>query len=499
MSGLNISGFIKHGGDGGGGGRGQWLREWKKNGVGEITVWFNVRAPIVPSFSHQFMLEDTYDDKETKKKIPVLRYPRFVTPDPEIVARHQYFRHPNGMLKTPPDRDPFLLLREWLRHADHLPLEEPIFKWQDFKNHKLIVWERGVISGLVKSGNHNWNHSLDTKLEYIYVVVDNDNIDDGPVLAREGKLLAQRIVEVITQQQSMFGEDEGDPAQFPYAFRWVAVDAPSPMNRYKAFKAEDAEHTDEVWAQLCREDFPDPTPYGVPGDGDMVKIRDAFAAAAQVELPLDEIFSEDSAVRQALIRGDLNRAPARASKAAQARGTAPETTKPPVPKPGAKPGTKPAAAPAGQQTKGPQPRRKKVEAPAEPEPAPEEPEEPETIPCDDCQHPMLATDSKCPNCGTEYEVDEPDEPKPKAAPKPVPGKPAAQAKPAPGKPTAGKPAQAKPKAGAAAPKAAPKTAPKQEEPAGGGQQTNCWSCQAELNGSIMCPECGLEQGDDIPF
>lgn len=486
MGGLNISGFLKHGGSDGGGNRGQWLRQWHKNNVGEITVWLHVRAPIVPSFSHQFMLEDTYEDKETKKKVPTLRFLRFVSPDPEIIARNQYFRHPDGTMKNPPDCDPFLLLREWLRNAEHLPLEEPIFKWNDPKNRKVIVWDRGQLSGLVKRGG-NWNHTLDTKLEYVYVVVDNDNIADGPVLDREGKALSQRTVEVIEQQQSMFGTDEGDPAQFPYAFRWTATDAPSPMNIYKAFKAENAEHTDEVWEQISREEYPDPTPYGSPVDGDMAKIRDAFAAAAQTELPLDEIFSDDSAVRLALTRV-AQRAPARASRAAQARTAAPETSKPPLPKPGAKPGTAGAkAAPsngAQAKTTGPQPRRKKVETPAEPPP------EEETIPCDDCQHPMLPTDTKCTNCGTEYEpmADEAQPAKPATAPKPAQAKPNAGTKPA---------TTAKPKPGAVAkPKAA---AAQQELPVEGEAQTNCWSCQTELNGADRCPECGLEQGDDIPF
>lgn len=471
--GLGIAEFLKHGGDGGGG-RGGWLREWRKNGKGEATIWLHTRAPIVPAFSHSFMLEDTYEDKETKKKTPTLRFPRFISPDPEIVTRNQFFRD-NGILRTPPDRDPFLLLREWLRFADHLALEAPIFQWQHFKERKTIVWDRGEISGLVKRGKHNWNHSLDTKIEYIYIVVDHDDAAAGAVFAREGKLLSQKMVEVIGYQRKEFGEDQGDPCQHPYAFRWIADDSSGvPLNAYKCFKAEAAVCSDEIWNAIADDNHPDPVPLGEPGDGDMAKIRDAFKAAAQVDLPLDKIFSEDSEERRALCR-PATRAPARSSKAAQQRSEA--APKPPAPTP-----RQPAAAAAQKPaptTSGPQPRRKKVEPKVEPEV--------ETIPCDDCGHQMLPTDSKCGGCGTEYEIDE------ASAPTLPPKKPAqapatAATRPKPGPPT----------------KQAPVEETPGDEPVAG--PTNCWSCQADLTaverdskGILLCANCGLDQGDDIPF
>jgi hypothetical protein len=353
-SGLGIAGLLKHTSDSGGGG--QWLRTWRKKGVGEVTIWLHTRAPIVPCFSHSFMFEDEYEDKETQKTVPTLRYPRFVSPDAEIVHRNQYFRNDDGTMQVPPDLDPFLLLREWLRFgAEHIGLEDPIFKWHNAKERKDIVWERGTLSGQVKRGKNNFNHSLDTKLEYIYVVVDNDDVDAGPVLAREGKLVSQKIVEVIKHQQKQYGDVEGDPTQHPYAFQIIAEDASSPMNAYKAFKAERAAFSDEVWAQVSSEDFPDPLQYGQPSEGDMEKIRELFEQAAQVELPLDQIFSEDPAVRRDVTRptGGGKRPPPRASKAAQSAGTGaqpkPAAVQPPVPQRSAtsKPDTsKPDATPA---------------------------------------------------------------------------------------------------------------------------------------------------------
>jgi predicted RNA-binding Zn-ribbon protein involved in translation (DUF1610 family) len=486
-AGLGIAAFLKHNSDAGGGG--QWLRQWRKKGVGEVTIWLHTLAPIVPCFSHSFMFEDEYEDKQTGKTTPTLRYPRFVSPDAEIVHRNQYFRNDDGTMQVPPDLDPFLLLREWLRFgAEHLSLEEPIFKWHDAKERRDVVWERGELSGLVKRGQKNFGHSLDTKLEYIYVVVDNDAVSEGPVLAREGKLVSQKIGEVIKQQQKQWGDKQGDPLQHPYAFQLVGEDASSPMNAYKAFKAERAEFTEEVWAQISCEDFPDPLKHGQPVEGDMEKLRELFEQAAQVELPIDQIFSDDPAVRRDLTRNTGGNRPApRASKASATKVAAPtQAQRPPVPQRGGKP----AAAAAPQTNTGaPQVRRKKVDKPAEPPPP-----EVEVIPCADCGKDMLATDTKCSSCGAEYEliVDE------AQAAVAVPTLPAANAN---GKPST----STKPKS-AAAPKPIPAASPSSRQPSlphtDSAQKevvANCWSCGALLNGKDNCPSCGIEQGDDLPF
>jgi hypothetical protein len=475
--GLGIAGFLKHTDDSGS--SGQWLKSWHKGGKGEIIVWLHTRAPIVPCMSHSFMREDEYTDKQSGKTVPTLRYPRYISPDPEVIHRNQYFRNEDGTLQIPPDLDPFLLLREWLRLADHLPLEEPIFKWNDEKNRKVVVWERGELSGLVKRGQNNFAHSIDTKIEYVYVMVNNDDIAAGPVLAREGKLLSQKISEVISFQQKQLGDVEGDPLQHPYAFLLTAQEAPSPMNIYKAHKAEPqrAPFTDEVWNQIASEDFPDPLPHGQPAEGDMAKIRADFEAVAQVELPFDAIFSEDPQERRSVMRPQASRrAPPRQSKAAEARGDV--AAKPPLPvagKPAAAPATtaKPVAnQPVSQPAAGPQIRRKKVE-PVAPPPA-------ETIPCDDCKKPMLATDTKCANCGAEYEPIEDEAAAPAPAPAPVAAKPKTTTKPKPG-------AAAKPQS--------QQELPLSNEPV----PIACWACSTRLDGEAICPSCGMDQGDQIPF
>lgn len=453
MGGLNISEFLQQTSDQGN--RGAWLKNWRPDNVGEITVWLHTQAPIVPSFNHVFMLEDEVNDKETGRPKQILRYPRFVSPDPKVVHENQYFRE-GGELRVLPDQDPFLILREWLRKAEHIGLNDAVFEWRDFKNKQRVTWERGELSGLEKRGKQNFGHSLDTKTEFVYVVIDNADLGSGIVLAREGKLLGQKMGEVIKQQMSQFGEEEGDPKQHPYAFRWVARSmktVKSPMDSYVVYKDEKAKLTDEVRGLIEAEEYPDPLPHGQPGDGDMVKIRDAMEKAAKVELPFDLIFSEDPEERRALITGRAGKRTPPKSKAAN----------PPAPKAAAVPppqAAAPAAAPAAAG------RRKKVDKPAEPPP--------ELIPCEDCSTPMLPTEAKCAKCGAEYEVDAPAAPPPAAAK--VNGAKKGQDVKAP----ASIASNADDEAG-------------EESPA-----TECWSCGAALtNGS--CTACGIDQGDQLPF
>src|SRR5258706_5603113 len=103
---------------------GEWLGNWKDKG--SIVIWLHTKSPICPTWSQQFIYEDVVDDKETKKEKLILRWPPHISPDGPKVHSNQYFREPRktGVPQVPPDRDPFLLLRDWLfrmAHPDKLP------------------------------------------------------------------------------------------------------------------------------------------------------------------------------------------------------------------------------------------------------------------------------------------------------------------------------------------------------------------------------------------
>lgn len=478
MAGLGLSEFLSGSSDDGkrSGGGGLWHQSWKDKG--SVVVWLHTLAKVYTVWGHSFIVEDEIDDRDesgekTGKSKRVLRFPRFISPDPIEVCAQQFFREDaTGLLRLMPQHDPFLLLREWLRmqgRTSALPLDTVVFEWTDHKNKgALIQWELGVISGLVKRGQSNWNHSLDAKYEGLFTVVLNDDLAKGAKLTRESKLLTDKIREEIKKQVDSRGEEEGDPLKNPYALKLVYdKNARSPANTYNAYRFDKAPYTDEVYAAIASEEYPDAEPFATPQPGDSDKIRAAFEAAAQIELPISAIFSDDPAERASLLM------PSRAPKAAPKPAAAPRPpAQPAVAKPGgARPpsnGAKPPAAKPAQAS-APEPandeppkaigRRRKVDKPAPPP-------EPERIPCEGelkggkvCGNLMLPTESKCSKCGAEYEVD---------------GQEAA-------------PVSATPQSGQSA--SAPDA---------------CWACGSkdltrDDDGSLRCADCGVDQTDKLPF
>lgn len=426
--------FLKHG-EGGA----RKFMNWKEKG--KATVWLSTAAEIAyASWSHAFQFLDTVEDKDTKEEKTILCFTRFVSPDPEIVHTSQHFREKStDRLKTPPRLDPFLLLREFLRfECEKMPLSQVIFKWTNPKDNKVIEWKRGELARLVERGKQNWNHSLDTKLEYMFVVVDNDKPEDGPQIVRGAKLLGDKMKKMIQDQMESDG-DKGNPMKFPYAIQWKYDENAANMNdSYRAFRFNQAQITDKIREGIMATNFPKPDPDTMPRPGDKAKIRAAMESAAQVDLPWDRFFVKEWEDED-------------------------PTEFPPKEKPGRTPevGTAPPAETKATASASDQPqRRKKAETKAAPPPPPE----PEKIPCDDCGTMMLPTDPKCAKCGAEYDVE-----------------------PAPTK--------------VAAPAAKSTPAETKAAPASGGAQKagSCFSCGSTNLADGKCQDCGLVLDDEIPF
>jgi DNA-directed RNA polymerase subunit M/transcription elongation factor TFIIS len=154
----------------------------------------------------------------------------------------------------------------------------------------VIEWTRGELAKLVDKTNTNFSHTLDSKLEYYFVVVDDSNPGDGAQIVRSTKLLGDLLKSEIKQQIDSNGVDGGNPLISPYAFKWVYDVNAIPMKKYAVFRYNQAKLTDNIRDAITSADFPDPEDDTVPKAGDKAKIRAAFEDAAQVDLPWNLLF-----------------------------------------------------------------------------------------------------------------------------------------------------------------------------------------------------------------
>lgn len=530
MTGIGLGAFLNESAeDGKGGGGGNYVGNWKDKG--NVIYWLHTGVRPVTTWSHSFLELAEYDAKDkdgskTGAKIQVIRYPRFNSPDPKEVHANQFFRDKTtDRMRTPPQRDPFLILREYLRllgNRKQLPLDQVVFEWQDPKDRSIKSWRVGELSGLVKRGNSNFGHSLDTKYEGIYLVAVDGEIGKGLRVAREGKLLCEKIRECIKDQIDSNGVAEGDPTLNPYAIKCIYAKDATPAQSYRAIRFNGVPYTQEIYDLITKQDdLPDIAEMVKVGPEDDIKVRAAMEAACQIELPFDLLFG-DLKARRSVYDGEC--APPVRTTTVGAVPPASAGARPPATPGAARPAAAPAAAPA--RPTGPRPpggatpapaasaapapataapavgsgRRRKVEAPApQPEPEPTV----EMIPCDACGVQMDAKATKCPSCGTEYEVDADPEAEVKQPPQTGP-KPPAVAPP----PVAAK--GPRPPAAALAAKAptpvtkGPKPPPNQDSEPDGTQyeppaELTCFACQSTNITNNRCNDCGQEQGDDIPF
>lgn len=480
--GLGLEDFLNHN-KGGGGGK---FFNWRKEGKAEI--WLSTRAKLAyPLWSHIFPIHaviEEDDGKGGKKEKEIIRRPRWVSPDPEVIHKEQYFRWKEsdagcpagavGEMKKPPIVDPFLLLREWLRReilAGRLSEETVVFRWENPNprewEQKIEEWRAGRLAKLVESNKKTWSHSLDTKLEYLFVIVDNNHPEAGTMITREAKAVGEAMQKEITAQIESNGRDAGNPLVTPYCFRWTYDENARSFNdKYAVYRFNKAKLTDEVRDLIQDPDFPDPTPQTQWNQGDKARIRQAFMDAAQIGLPYDELFLDAWKDEDPSEFAFGHNAPTNANKTMGGDdddGGSVNTKGPPTGKP---------ASSTRKKSGGRRKAKKEPDPKKEPEPTFE------VIPCDECGYPMHERWNACPECGQPYEVEGEN-----MKPPPIEKLEAAGWKK---------------KHAPAEPEPEPDDAP---EPAASSSSDadECWACQTPITpDDERCPGCNIDLGDDLP-
>jgi hypothetical protein len=395
MAGLGLEDFLNYDNSGG---RRSFLK-WKKDG--KATIWLAVNANYAyAAHVHNFPEIRSVKPKrdEEGEEHDELWTSRFVSPDSEEINKSQHFRDDDGFLKIAPRLDPFLLLREWLRHECDLPLDAPIFEFVDPVKGTTERWTRGVLARLMKGGRKEWNHDLSSKLEYTFLAVANASPADGVQIVRGPKLLGDKVRRMIKNEIESNPGGQGDPKKFPYAIRWTYDEnAKSPMDSYDSSRFNAAPLTEAIREAINTpaDKLPDVEQDMTPRPGDKARIRAAMESAAVVDLPWDRIFVPAWVNESRNDDDEAEERPARTPNVETKKSV--QQTQQTQQKPAVVQQTKPAES----TTQVGQSRRKKAEPPKV--------VEPERIKCDDCDYMMLLTDAVCAGCGAKYIVDGPDQ------------------------------------------------------------------------------------------
>lgn len=272
--GMGMRSFLKHSGNAGG--KREYLTGWKETREGAITVWLHKRAGITALWRHQIPGIETREDKDTHTKHTEIWSSRHGCYEDEEVLRYQGLLDDDGLRRTPPKICGVCRFTEWVRAqvtSGAMPLAFPLLTFESTggKDRKLVIPAAGVFDGFRKISDaekaqvkeagfwlkDSYRYDLRAKLQYAFIVVNEDDPKKGIQIAVEGQLLGQKMQTAIRKEMQRKGDDEGDPTKFPYAFRWEYFkDSTDIRNLYDATVLDRVKLTPVV-AKLLDEDPPD--------------------------------------------------------------------------------------------------------------------------------------------------------------------------------------------------------------------------------------------------
>lgn len=380
---------------------------WKKRDPAEINVWLHTRAPYVALWRHgwQRIVER---EKDGEKAREVWSSP-FNCWESEETLQYQNVRSDDGRRKVQPKVCPMCRTIETVRNMvidGKIDWLEPIFAFEgDDPSKRVVLTATGMFNGWPKEMSREqksdmqraglrltetWKQNTMAKCNYVFTIVDHDDLEAGVQIAVETTALGDAVKRVINDRMKDVGSTEGNPKKNPYCINWEHNERAKRFDeKYVARIVSRNKLTEEI-EELIKSDPPDLTP--IIERGNIAQLRSSMESHALIKLPWDDIFGP----AENQIGGGERRPSAKDVE--------------PMPE---------------------------VKTARRTRPAPEkaEPKQPEyppgtvIIPCDACKAPMADYEDTCWKCGAKYELD--DEPETKAPPKAeAKAAPKAEAKPA---------------------------------------------------------------------
>jgi len=411
--------FLNHSGQMESGSRSNFLMSWRKKGhvdpkepdVRYIDVWLHTIAVPQARWTHGWHKIEVRESRETKRITKEVWSDAFVCHEEEAVLKKQYKRRDDGSREAFPEFCPSCRLVEVVYQLvttgkfvhdgkviakGKLSWVEPMFEYAGSDSQRnVILHAAGLYNGYkdIEVGSDEaaalrdanifpktaWRETTNSKLTYLFALVDNAEVSKGVQITEEANLLGEKVRQVIAKScEARVTEEDpkgeaGNPFRIPYAIRWKynGKDGLGFDKRYDALKLENKPLTEEIKALITsppKDWFVKKLEVGDPKLFRAVLEKHATEACKKI-IPWDWIFDCAVVGTEAASRPAAVRDPAEPPKAGG---------------------------------------RTKVKA---------APKEPERVVCGDgCDAMLLPTDRECPKCHATFNVDaEPAAPPPRAA------------------------------------------------------------------------------------
>lgn len=243
--GMSLADYMNHSNRSGG--KKSYLSGWKSKDPYAVTVWLSTRSSIYTLWRHGFQRVEPRENKETKEKTLEVWSNKLVCRETEENLKRMYWRDKNtGEREYPPEVCPHCLMIEDVYqrvHAGEIDWLEPLFKFEGTDPSKTVFLHAGGLYNAFGSkdldaddkkamaavskerggpvyAKNAWKENNQPKMEYVYCVVNHEDVGAGVQIAIEASLLGDKMKTEIAKAMKRNGEEAGNPILHPYAFEW---------------------------------------------------------------------------------------------------------------------------------------------------------------------------------------------------------------------------------------------------------------------------------------
>lgn len=246
---------------------GSYLKSWKDNG--SVVVWIHTKHVPKAVWIHPLPKVVVREDRNSGSPTREVWGGSYICYEREDTLKKQYKRTDSGQREFPPRRCPICRFVEWVRlmvESGKMNWCREVFRFDADDPQKTKVLHAGglynafgardledaQVKEMAKHGVYAktaWRENAMAKLNYLFVVVNDDDPEAGPVVTTVTGLLGDKTKDVIRKAMNpkVLGPERGNPMISPYPICWVYDEKKTKFDeKYDAFRAENSKLTREI-------------------------------------------------------------------------------------------------------------------------------------------------------------------------------------------------------------------------------------------------------------